>query len=246
LKVLVEPFSSELESFYEDMLLQFAANQKLMVKLHIESASPAQVERQLVVSRKAIEETDADLEKRLRSIFENQLTRSFVYDDSLYLMWQVFAPPTLHIFGAGHVGQAVAQLAHFNELQVKVYDDRTQLITPERFPYAERLQTEFPIKREAISHIPDQDFVLIASREHKHDRELIAHAVEISARYIGLVSSARKWKLLSENLHSKGVASEDLARIHAPVGIDIDAQTVPEIAISILSEIISVYRGKSA
>ena len=246
LKVLVEPFSSELESFYEDMLLQFAANQKLMVKLHIESASPAQVERQLVVSRKAIEETDADLEKRLRSIFENQLTRSFVYDDSLYLMWQVFAPPTLHICGAGHVGQAVAQLAHFNELQVKVYDDRTQLITPERFPYAERLQTEFPIKREAISHIPDQDFVLIASREHKHDRELIAHAVEISARYIGLVSSARKWKLLSENLHSKGVASEDLARIHAPVGIDIDAQTVPEIAISILSEIISVYRGKSA
>ena len=246
LKVLVEPFSAELEVFYQNMLLQFAENPKLMVKLHIAGASAVQVKRQIVTSRKAIAETDADLEERLRSIFENQLTRSLIHNESLYLMWQVFAPPTLHIFGAGHVGQSVAQLAHFNELQVKVYDDRTGLITPERFPYAERLKTEFPIKREALAHIPEQDFILIASREHKHDRELLAQAINISARYIGLVSSARKWKLLSENLHSTGIALEDLARVHAPVGIDIDAQTVPEIAVSILAEIISVYRNKSA
>ncbi len=246
LKVLVEPFSSELESFYEDMLLQIAKNQKLMVKLHIKSKSPVHVDRQLIPTRKAIEDIDIDLEKRLRGIFENQLTRSLTQDESLYLMWQAFSPPTLHIFGAGHVGQAVAQLAHFNELQVKVYDDRTGLITPERFPYAERLKTEFPIKREALVHIPEQDFILIASREHKHDRELLTHAIEISARYIGLVSSARKWKLLSENLHSRGIHLEKLARVHAPVGLDINAQTVPEIAISIMSEIISIYRNRSA
>ncbi|MBC8376662.1 MAG: XdhC family protein [FCB group bacterium] len=246
LKVLVEPFSPELETFYGDMLQQSALNQKLMVKLHISGDAPTQVHRQIVTSRQDIEDTEAELEKRLRGIFENQLTRSLVQGDSLYLMWQVFSPPMLHIFGAGHVGQAVAQLAHFNELQVKVYDDRTELITPERFPYAERLQTEFPINREAVSHIPKRDFILIASREHKHDRQLLSHALDISARYIGLVSSARKWKLLSENLHSRGFTKEALAKVHAPVGMDIDAQTVPEIAISILSEIISVYRGKSA
>ncbi|MBT3253723.1 MAG: XdhC family protein [Candidatus Marinimicrobia bacterium] len=245
LKVLVEPFSPELETFYSDMLQQSALNMKLMVKLHMSGDAPTQVLRQIVTSRRDIEETEVELEKRLKSIFENQLTRSLVSGDSLYLMWQVFSPPMLHIFGAGHVGQAVAQLAHFNELQVKVYDDRTKLITPERFPHAERLQTEFPINREAISHIPKRDFILIASREHKHDRQLLSHALDISARYIGLVSSARKWKLLSENLHSGGFTQEALAKVHAPVGIDIDAQTVPEIAISILSEIISVYRGKS-
>jgi xanthine dehydrogenase accessory factor len=227
------------------MLQQSALNMKLMVKLHMSGDAPTQVLRQIVTSRRDIEETEVELEKRLKSIFENQLTRSLVSGDSLYLMWQVFSPPMLHIFGAGHVGQAVAQLAHFNELQVKVYDDRTKLITPERFPHAERLQTEFPINREAISHIPKRDFILIASREHKHDRQLLSHALDISARYIGLVSSARKWKLLSENLHSGGFTQEALAKVHAPVGIDIDAQTVPEIAISILSEIISVYRGKS-
>ena len=245
LKVLVEPFSLDLEAFYGDMLMQSARNQKLMVKLHISGDSPAQVDRQIVTSRQDIQETETELEERLRSTFENQLTRSLVHGDSLYLMWQVFSPPMLHIFGAGHVGQAVAQLAHFNELQVKVYDDRTELITPERFPFAERLQTEFPINREAISHIPKRDFFLIASREHKHDRQLLSHALDIPAHYIGLVSSARKWKLLSDNLHSSGFSLEALAKVHAPVGIDIDAQTVPEIAISILSEIISVYRGKS-
>ena len=246
LKVLVEPFSHELETFYGDMLKQSVKNQKLMIKLHISGHSPIQVSRQIVTSRGDIEEAGADLEKKLRELFENQLTRSLIHGEALYLMWQVFSPPTLHIFGAGHVGQAVAQLAHFNELQVKVYDDRTELITAERFPYAERFQTEFPINREAVSHIPKRDFILIASREHKHDRQLLSHALKISVRYIGLVSSARKWKLLSENLHSSGFAEEDLARVHAPVGLDIDAQTVPEIAISILSEIISVYRGKSA
>ncbi|NQV42372.1 MAG: XdhC family protein [Candidatus Marinimicrobia bacterium] len=246
LKVLVEPFSLELETFYADMLKQSAQNQKLMIKLRISGDSPTHVHRRIVTSQEEIIETDIGLQKRLRGIFENQLTRSIHHGQFLYLMWQVFSPPTLHIFGAGHVGQAVAQLAYFNELQVKVYDDRTELITAERFPYAERLQTEFPVKRESISHIPKRDFILIASREHKHDRQLLSHALDLSARYIGLVSSARKWKLLSENLHSKGCNLEDLARVHAPVGLDIDAQTVPEIAISILSEIISVYRGKSA
>ncbi|MCF7827179.1 MAG: XdhC family protein [Candidatus Marinimicrobia bacterium] len=245
LKVLVEPFSSELEAFYQEMLLQSTKHAKLMVKLSIKPGTSIKVKREIVISRQAIQGSNPVLEKRLREIFENQSTRSFIYDETLYLMWQVFSPPTLHLFGAGHVGQAVAQLAHFTELQVKVYDDRMELMTPERFPYAERLQTQFPINREALAHIPRHDFILIASREHKHDRELLAHALEISAEYIGLVSSARKWKLLSENLHSNGFPLEALARVHAPVGLDIDAQTVPEIAISILSEIISVYRGKT-
>ena len=246
LKVLVEPLSPELETFYVDMLKQSAKNEKLMIQLRIGVDSPIQVHRKIVTSKEDIQEADINLEKQLRELFENQLSRSFTHGNTLYLMWQVFSPPTIHIFGAGHVGQAVAQLAHFNELQVKVYDDRTELITTERFPYSERLQMEFPIKREAIAHIPKQDFILIASREHKHDRQLLSHALDISACYIGLVSSARKWKLLSENLHSKGHSLEDLAKVHAPVGLDIDAQTVPEIAISILAEIVSAYRGKTA
>jgi xanthine dehydrogenase accessory factor len=245
LKVLVEPFSGVLEDFYRDMLEKSSQNPKLMIKLHIPGDQPAHVQRELITSRENIKETDANLEKQLVELFKDQMTRSLVHKDSLYLMWQPFSPPMLHIFGAGHVGQAVAQLAHFNELQVKVYDDRTELISMERFPYAERVSTAFPIIRDALSHIPKRDFILIASREHKHDRQLLSHALDISARYIGLVSSARKWKLLSENLHSNGHALEDLARVHAPVGLNIDAQTVPEIAISILSEIISVYRGKS-
>lgn len=246
LRVLVEPFSSGLELFYHDMLHQAAKNSKQMVQITIQSGEPVHINRNIVSSPQDISASEQNLEKRLRDNFEAQLSKSFVYGNSLYLMWQPFSPPTLHIFGAGHVGQAVAELAHFNQLQVKVYDDRMELMTPERFPYAERLQTEFPINREAFSGIPDSDFILVASREHKHDRQLLIHSLNIPAHYIGLVSSARKWKILSDSLLSYGISREALAKVHAPVGIDIDAQTVPEIAISILSEIIAVYRGKSS
>ncbi len=246
LKVLIEPFSRSLLTFYEDMLKQSIQNHQLMIKIHIIEGSTLQIKRELINSEAEIKHADSSVEKRLKEIFVNQHSRTFKHNDTLFHLWQVFFPPTLHIFGAGHVGQAVAQLAQFNELPVKVYDDRTKLITAERFPYAERIVTLFPINREALDHIPERDFILIASREHKHDRELLGHALDLSARYIGLVSSERKWKLLSENLHSRGFSLEVLARVHAPVGLDIDAQTVPEIAISILSEIISVYRGRVA
>lgn len=246
LKVLVEPFNSELVTFYSNLLDQSKTDQKVMVKLEILTDSTLQIDRQLIRSRSDIRSDDMNLKKKLQSVFENQLTRSLVHGKSLYLMWQIFSPPTIHLFGAGHVGQAVAELAHFNELPLKVYDDRTELITAQRFPYSERLQTEFPINRESLSGIRQRDFILIASREHRHDRELLAHALQLSARYIGLVSSARKWRLLSESLQADGVSANALAKVHAPVGLDIDAQTVPEIAISILSEMISVYRGKQS
>lgn len=244
LKVLVEPFSAQLETFYVDMLQEATKDQKLMVKLTVQLESPVLVHRDIVKGQRSINHDDPSVEKKLRGIFENQLTRSLVQGDELHLMWQAFTPPTIHIFGAGHVGQAVAFLAHYNEVPVNVYDDRTELLTSQRFPYAKTVITDFPINREAMVDILQRDFVLIASREHRHDRELLFHALKIDPRYIGLVSSSRKWKLLAESLHTEGVPRETLNKVHAPVGIDIDAQTVPEIAMSIMSEMIAFYRGK--
>lgn len=246
LKVLVEPFTPELASFFKQMLQQSSQDQTLMVRLSIPLTGNADVQRQMITSREMIRHDDPEIEKKLQAVYENQLSRSFSHADMLHLMWQVFSPPTIHIFGAGHVGQAVAFLAHFNEIPVNVYDDRTELLTSDRFPYAKRVQTKFPIIREALEVIPKQDFVLIASREHRHDRQLLAHALAIDPRYIGLVSSERKWKLLSQSLHADGVPPAKLDKVHAPVGIDIDAETVPEIAMSIVAEMIAVYRGRSS
>jgi len=245
LKVLVEPFTPQLESFYTEMLLESDNDQKLMVQLTVPMENPVEVHRDILTTPKSIHHRDARIEKKLKDIFENQLTRSLAHENELYLIWQVFSPPTIHIYGAGHVGQAVAFLAHFAEVPVIVYDDRTELLTSKRFPYATTVITSFPINRESFVDILDRDFVLIASREHRHDRELLSHTLKIGPRYIGLVSSSRKWKLLSQSLQSDGIPQEALNMVHAPVGIDIDAQTVPEIAVSIMSEMIAVYRGKT-
>ncbi|MCF7823324.1 MAG: XdhC family protein [Candidatus Marinimicrobia bacterium] len=242
LKVLIEPFTLYIENFMTHLASQKSSNKKLMVKLSIFQYPEIKVERQLISSRKMIGDPDPELDQRIKTIFENQQTKSFEYKGVHYLIWQPFSLPTLHIFGAGHVGQAVAKLAHFNELEVKVYDDRDALLTPERFPYAQRISIHFPILWEDIPTLNNADFVLIASREHKHDHELLLGLLDSDPGYIGLVSSARKWELLSKSLLSNGVNPDAVSKVHAPVGLDIEAQTVPEIAISILSEIISDYR----
>lgn len=242
LKVLLEPFSKELEAFTMDMIKQISLNYKIMVKLSIDSRQSVQVNRQLISSRHDVNESDIALQNRIREIFENQRTRSFEHAHIHYLIWQPFTPPAIHIFGAGHVGQAVAELAHFNDLDVTVYDDRTELLTPARFPYAQRISIGFPILWEDFSGPDDDDFVIIASREHKHDHELLRGILQSGSSYVGLVSSARKWKYLAEGLRTDGVDPQAIARVHAPVGLDIEAQTVPEIAVSILAEIIAEYR----
>jgi len=101
---------------------------------------------------------------------------------------------------------------------------------------------QFPVNWEAVPPLPAEDFVLIASREHRHDRELLLGILQQPPRYIGLVSSRRKWKLLRNSLQASGLTRDILDHVHAPVGLDIAAQTVPEIAVSILSEMIQVYR----
>lgn len=243
LKVLVEPYTKNIQDFYKLMLEQMPENRKLMVKLSIDETQGVQVNRELIKSRREIAESDPELQNQLQTIFENQKTKVFQSAGQHFLLWQPFTPPVIHIFGAGHVGQSVAELAHFNELQVKVYDDRLNLLTPARFPYAQRIDVSFPIIWEDVFTVDSRDFVLIASREHKHDRELLAGILQTPPSYIGLVSSARKWKLLSESLLDEGIDPASLSRVHAPVGLNIDAQTVPEIAISIVSEMIAVYRG---
>lgn len=243
LNVLVEPFSQSLQDFYSSMMDQMSPSQNAMVMLSVDSAQNYLVNRQLISQRKELHNPDDEVQTKLQNIFENQKSQSFTSGDHHYLMWQPFSPPTIHIFGAGHVGQAVADIAHFNELSVNVYDDRTQLLTPDRFPYAQLVSTVFPIKWGDIPPINSSDFVLIASREHRHDHELLTGILKSQPGYVGLVSSSRKWKILSESLLADGVDPKAVAKVHAPVGLNIDAQTVPEIAISILSEMIATYRG---
>lgn len=145
----------------------------------------------------------------------------------------------LVIVGGGHVGKAVADLAAELEFDVWIVDDRQEFVAEERFPKAER-RISGPIERVLPDlEINSNTYCLIVTRGHGHDQEALFHLADRGARYVGLIGSRRKIKMIFENLAAEGVSREALTRVHAPLGIDIGSQTVPEIAVSICAELVA-------
>ena len=145
----------------------------------------------------------------------------------------------LVIVGGGHVGKAVADLAYDLEFDVWAIDDRPEFVQESRFPRAEK-RFSGPIDRLLPNvEITLDTYCLIVTRGHGHDQEALFHLADRGARYVGLIGSRRKIKMIFENLAAEGVSREALATVHAPLGIDIGSQTVPEIAISICAELVA-------
>jgi xanthine dehydrogenase accessory factor len=145
----------------------------------------------------------------------------------------------LVIVGGGHVGQAVGNLAAEVDFDVWVVDDRAEYVSAERFPRAERLICgDIDRVLPGLEITPDT-YCLIVTRGHNHDEEALYHLVDRGARYVGMIGSKRKIKLIFDDLLAEGVRPEVLEKVYAPVGIDIGSQTVPEIAVSILAELIA-------
>ncbi len=148
----------------------------------------------------------------------------------------------LLIVGGGHVGQAVARLASEVDFDVWVLDDRDRYASPDRFPAAERLivgDIGATLKELVPRDINPSTYCLIVTRGHAHDEEALYHLATTQAGYVGMIGSKRKIKLIYEDLIAKGISEEALAKVHAPLGFAIGSQTVPEIAVSIVAELIA-------
>ena len=145
----------------------------------------------------------------------------------------------LLIVGAGQVGQRVAELAAACDFDVWVVDDREQYCNSERFPLAKRLivgDIDGALSGLDVDH---NTYCLIVTRGHQHDEEALYHLAETPARYVGMIGSHRKIKMIFEDLLREGISREAIARVNAPLGFDIGSQTVPEIAVSIVAELIA-------
>jgi xanthine dehydrogenase accessory factor len=145
----------------------------------------------------------------------------------------------LVIIGAGHVGQAVAALAAQADFDVWVVDDRRQYACPERFPRAERLIVASIEETLASLNLTPHTYVLIVTRGHGHDQEALYHLAPSQASYVGMIGSKRKIRLIFDGLREMGIADADLERVSAPVGLDIGSESVFEIALSIVAELIA-------
>lgn len=154
---------------------------------------------------------------------------------------------TLVIVGGGHVGQAVGRLAAEADFAVEVIDDREAYASAERFPQARRFVGDIAsVLRDRAAELGPSHYALIVTRGHRHDEEALYHLAATAAGYVGMIGSKRKIKLIFEDLIARGVAPAALERVYAPLGFDIGSQTVAEIAISIVAELIAVRNLGSA
>jgi xanthine dehydrogenase accessory factor len=152
-------------------------------------------------------------------------------------------PPMLLIAGAGHVGQALGALASTLDFRVTVIDDRADYASPERFPTATRIvgDIESDLRR---FDIDANTYIVIVTRGHRHDGQALHAIIDSPAKYVGLIGSKSKIKTIFDDLAAKGVPPEKLLRVHAPIGLEIGAVSVPEIAVSIAAELIAIRRGR--
>jgi xanthine dehydrogenase accessory factor len=151
--------------------------------------------------------------------------------------------PLLLIAGGGHVGQAVAIAADIVGFDVTVIDDRPEFTDPVLFPpQAKTLCGDIP-KQVAALAAPGQTYIVIVTRGHKLDAATLEACIHAPVAYIGMIGSKRKVALLRENFVESGLATqEEFDRVFSPIGLDIGAVTVPEIAASITAELIAVRR----
>ena len=148
------------------------------------------------------------------------------------------------IFGAGHIAICVSKLAKMVGFKVAIIDDREEFANKDRFPEADEIVTE-DIER-ALTHIKitPSTYIIIVTRGHLQDQEVLASVIKSKVAYLGMIGSHKKNATVFQQLREQGVLKEELDKVHAPIGIDIKAQTPEEIAISIMAEIIQVRRKK--
>jgi xanthine dehydrogenase accessory factor len=157
-------------------------------------------------------------------------------------------PAELVIVGAGHIAQPLALVGSMLDFRVTVLDDRPEFATPERFPGADRvLVADFadPLAGIEVGH---RTSLVLVTRGHRHDYDCLRELARrgVLPRYLGMIGSRRRVRAAFEQLAAEGVPAEWLARVHAPLGLDIGAETPAEIAVAVAAEIVLAARGGSA
>jgi xanthine dehydrogenase accessory factor len=151
-------------------------------------------------------------------------------------------PGRVHLAGAGHVALATARIAAFVGFEVVVMDDRQEFASIERYPEAGKVRVLDSFS-DCIKDLGPDDYVIIVTRGHLHDREVLAQALRTDAGYIGMIGSKRKRAAVYDSLRRDSFTDTDLARVHCPIGLAIGADTPEEIALSIMAELVQVRAG---
>ncbi len=147
----------------------------------------------------------------------------------------------VYIFGAGHVGREVSDLALRCGFMTVVLDDRDEFANQDRFkaPAEVVVLKSFQACFDGLT-MDDNSYVIIVTRGHKYDKLVLQQALKTRAGYIGMIGSTRKRDTIYKSLMEEGFSAEQIAKVHSPIGLKMEAETPAEIAVSIVGELINV------
>ncbi|MCC6179908.1 MAG: XdhC family protein [Chloroflexi bacterium] len=194
---------------------------------------------------------DPDLDRRAADDGIDQLlrgtskTREYPGDGGeTAVFYDVYAAPDrLLIFGGVHIAVPLAKLAKILEFRVTVVDARGQFANRDRFPIADEIVVAYADEYLANARLDLSTYVVVLSHDPKLDDPALIHALQYHVRYIGAIGSRRTHAKRVERLREAGLTDEQIGRIHAPIGLNIDARNPEEIALAILAEMIAAKNG---
>lgn len=180
------------------------------------------------------------------SPFSKQAPLIIQKKDLLYVVEPVEGKIPLFIFGGGHVGAAISKFSSACGFSVTIIDDRIEYTDKSKFPDADRtICLPFRDISEQIG-LNENSFVIIVTRGHNYDEMVLEKVINYNPKYIGMIGSKKKVLVTFQHLMQRGVSKDRLSKVFAPIGLDIGAVSVDEIAISVVAELIKVRRKKNA
>lgn len=193
-----------------------------------------------------VDMTVQDIVGKITSDFINTKIEDITIDEDVYLIEPFFHFESVCIIGAGHVALKIAALTKMLGFYTIVIDDRADFANAQRFATADEVKV-IPSFMDLQNHtiIDANSYIIIVTRGHSHDKEVLAQMLKTDAKYIGMIGSRSKKAHTFNLLKEEGFTQDDLDRVYCPIGLSINADTPEEIAVSIAAELVQVRRSSS-
>ena len=247
MRVLVDPTAARHRACFHKAARALAERRRGCLITRFRSAPRAEVEIEWLPEAAISAATTFPGVDAIRSCLETGCPQRFCLEPTTsaeeVFVEPIIPPPLLVIAGGGHVGHAVAIEAQRVGFEVAVIDDRPEFSDAATFPPGIHAVCG-PVPKEIAGLPLDADsFVVLVTRGHRHDAEALAACIHRPLAYLGMIGSRRKVALVRKKFLDGGLATEaELDRVRAPIGLEIGAVTVPEIAVSIVAQLIAVRR----
>jgi xanthine dehydrogenase accessory factor len=213
------------------------------VALAMKVAGPKIGEKQLVYGDSTV---NGEIPQKARELLARGETGLVPLGGDEELFVSSFAPrPRMYVFGAIDFASALASMGRYLGYHVTVCDARAKFVTPERFPDVDELVVAWPDEFLASAPVDERTAICVLTHDDKFDVPILKQALGGPAGYIGAMGSRRTTERRAERLREEGASAEQLARIHAPIGLSIASRSPEEVAVAIAAEIISVFNAKT-